>query len=230
MSTAKSDHSAAALFKSDPQLKDVDAAKWNKLASDAKIEKVKTALEAKTFKCTVVNNSAEALKTLVALIPEGASISTGGSTTLTEIGFTDYAKKETKWNNFHSKALEEKDQTKSWALRVRGYSADYFISSVCAISENGDLVVCDASGTRVGGFLGGAKNLIVVVGSNKFVPTYKDAIDRMEEYCLPVESARARVAYGIQGSQIAFVASIKSANPFGSPHIHVIVVKEKLGY
>ena len=37
-------------------------------------------------------------------------------------------------------------------------------------------VVADASGTRVGGFASSAKNVILVVGSNKVVSTHDAAV------------------------------------------------------
>ncbi len=37
-------------------------------------------------------------------------------------------------------------------------------------------VIADATGSRVGGFSHSAKNVIVVAGSNKIVPTHDDAV------------------------------------------------------
>lgn len=51
--------------------------------------------------------------------------------------------------------------------------------------------------------------VIVVVGANKIVPTYADAVKRTEEYCLPLESARVRVAYAAMGVKAS------SINNFG---------------
>lgn len=76
-------------------------------------------------------------------------------------------------------------------MRRQGLGADVFITSVSALTKEGELYAVDLTGTRTGGFLG-AKNLIVVVGSNKIVADHAEAVKRTREFCLPVESARVR--------------------------------------
>lgn len=63
----------------------------------------------------------------------------------------------------------------------------------------------DATGSRVGPFSFSADNVVIVIGSNKITPTQAEAVARAKNYQLPMESARARVAYaamGVQGSAI----------------------------
>jgi len=205
--------------------------KWNRAVSNDRIEKAKKAFEEKKIKVSVVGNKQDALKALIGLIPDGASIMNAGSTTLQEIGFTEYAKHATQWNNLHAKILAEKDQAKASKLRNEAMLADYFLSSVSAITEAGDLLACDFTGTRVGAFAQAAGHLVLVVGSQKIVPTLEDAFQRQAEYCLPLESARSRVVYKVPGSAINHVAVISGPNPWGIPdRINVIIVKETLGF
>lgn len=56
--------------------------KYSKVADDATIETVKAALEKKNHKVTVVASKEEALKAVIALVPEGASVHNTSSTTL----------------------------------------------------------------------------------------------------------------------------------------------------
>jgi len=226
----KQDLSSKALYHSDEKLKDLKFDKYSHPASNEAIEATKKALEGKTHKVTVVDTKEEALKTLVSLIPEGASIYNAGSTTLGEIGFIEFAKKETKWNNVHAKLLSEQDPAKKATLQSQSYNVDYFLSSVSALAQTGEFVAADLTGTRVGGFLP-SKNLLLVVGSNKIVATKDDAIRRLEEYVLPLESARVRVVYKLPASAANNVLVINSANPWGAPgRVHVILVKEALGF
>jgi hypothetical protein len=217
------------LVQGEPDLLKLDQ-KFSRPASDAQIEKTKKSLEAKSHKVTVVNTASEAVALLKNQIPEGATVYNAGSTTLSEIGFLDVLKTETKWKNLHAEILAEKDQAKAGELRRVAMGADYFLSSVSALSEEGDLVVADASGTRVGGFAFSAKNVLVVTGSNKIVPTHDDAVARTKEYVFPIESARARKAYGLPGSMLNFVLSINSGSPFAPGRIHIVIVKEALGF
>ena len=135
------------------------------------------------------------------------------------------------WKNLHEEILAEKDQAKAAVLRRESMTADYFLSSVTAVTEEGDITVCDLTGSRVGAFNYAAGNLLIVIGSNKIVPTYDDAVKRTYDYCLPIESARVRIAYKVPASSINNFVAIRGPNPWGAPgRIHVVIVKESLGF
>jgi len=226
-----SDLSAAGLFKSDPQLKNIKYDKYHTTASENSINKTKKSLEEKGHKVTVVSNKDEALATIKKLIPKGASVMNGGSTTLSEIGYIDYLKTQKEWRNIHGEILAETDPAKQdEKRRTLGMSADYFLSSVTAIAETGEITVCDLTGSRTGGFTYSAGNVLVVAGTNKIVPTYHDAVIRTEEYCLPIESARVRIAYKFPASAITNFLALKQSSPMSKNRIHVLLIKESLGY
>jgi len=230
------DLSAKGLLASDEKLHPLKAVfdHYFKPSSDEAVVRAAHALEKNTHKVTIVNNRKDVVDVIAHYIPKGASVYNAGSTTLFETGVTELLKTHTEWNNLHKAILEEKDQQKAAELRRHAMGADYFLSSAAAISETGEIVVCDATTTRTGGFLT-ATNVVVVVGANKIVPTYADAIKRTEEFALPWESARSRVAYkayGVQGSAVNNLLAIKGGNPFGKKErFHVIIVKgDALGF
>jgi len=199
------------------------------------VKKTKAAIESKGHKATVVKDRAEALEAIKKLIPKGSSVLNGGSTTLGEIGFVDYLKGETPWNNLHTPILAEKDMGKQSELRRKAITAaDYYLSSVSAVTVTGEFIACDLTGTRVGSFTHAASNVVLVVGSNKIVQDLEAARARQRDYCLPLESARVRIAYaamGVKASQINNSLEITSGNPFAPPgRYHVILVNESLGY
>ena len=138
------------LFEIDEQLKKVDR-KWGNEATESSIENTKKALLEKKHHVDIVSSESEAMELLKKLIPSGASIYTAGSTTLSQIGFVDYLKGETPYVNLKAAVFQEKDPQKQPALYRKGMTADYFISSVDAVSEQGTFAVSDATGTRVGG-------------------------------------------------------------------------------
>jgi len=221
---------AAVLFKSDPQLGSVDVNKWNPKVTDEQLARTKKALEGKGHKVTVVANGDEALEAIKSSIPAGSKVHNGASITLTEIGFTDYFKKQTAWVNLHAQILAESDPAKQGELRRAANVCDYFLSSVTAVSEDGVLTVADLTGTRVGPFTHSAAHVIAVAGSNKIVANEEAAKARTEQYCLAVESARVRVAYKIPNSNITNYVAIKQAAPWSAPRFHVILIKEHFGY
>jgi len=176
---------------------------------------------------------------LTSLDVKDKSIYLAGSTTLQEVGFVtwlqekkDYAKRNIKAEVVA--AQSSGDQAKAGALMREGQSADVFFSSVSAIAETGEIHVVCASGTRTGGFVHSAGRLVIVVGSNKIAPDYASALKRTREYALPLESARARIAYaswGVKQSQITFEATLHGENPFaGQSRVHVILIKEAVGF
>ncbi|KAF9977068.1 hypothetical protein BGZ73_007040 [Actinomortierella ambigua] len=226
-------HTLAALLKSDKQLAASGLADspYAKAASEERVQAAKAGLEAKGHKVHLVQNKDEAFSTLKSLIPKGASVNNAHSTTLEEIGFITYLKGETEWDNVHGTILAEKDPAKQAELRrTKGSTVDYYLTSMAAITENGELAHGDLSGSKVGGVAFGAGNVIVIAGSNKIVKDLDEAKKRTQEFALAVESARARDAYGVPASALVHYEVIASANPFNPSRIQVVLVKEALGF
>jgi L-lactate utilization protein LutB len=65
---------------------------WTEIPSEEIVRKTIEALKGRGVNVEFLKNRAEALKRLTELIPPGAELSTGASTTLEEIGFTDLLK------------------------------------------------------------------------------------------------------------------------------------------
>ncbi|KAF9175461.1 hypothetical protein BGX21_007564 [Mortierella sp. AD011] len=224
-------HTFAALAKSDAQLAPLADHPYTKAASEERVEAAKASLEASGFKVHVVSSRDEAFETLKSLIPAGASVNNAHSTSLEEVGFITYLKGETEWDNVHAKILAEKDYAKQGELRrTIGSTVDYYLTSVSAVTETGALVHGDLSGSKVGGVAFGAKNVIVLVGSNKIVKDEDEAYKRTHEFALAAESARARDAYGVPASAVVHYEVIKKANPFNPSRIQVVLVKGALGF
>jgi len=235
------DLSAVGLLASDPQL---EGLKTNKLtekfgvkASPPAIEKAAAALTAKTHKVTIVQDKAAALALLVSLADSKKTYSQGGSTTLIEVGWIEWVKDhpEAFGHNFKADAaaaMGKGDWGTAGVANKLGLSADIFFTSADAITEDGNIFAVDQTGTRTGAFAHTAGSLIVVVGANKIVSDDATARRRIEEWCLPLESARSRIAFaflGIKASKIANVVEVRSGNPFGAPQrIHVIIVKDEV--
>jgi L-lactate utilization protein LutC len=230
------DFSAAGLWNSErKQLvsEGVNYDKYSKAASEEQIAKVKKALEAKHHKCTVVSTAEEAVKVLGDLIPQNVSIGFGYSTTHNEIGFTDYIKTRTDLNNYRVKALEldaKKDHAGAAEQRRLSQSADVFVCSVSAVTEEGEMLTGDASGSRLGGISCAAKNVIIIVGSNKIVKNMDGAWDRLYKYCLPIESRRAHYVFGVEKSAVNNTCVVNAGNPWNSGRIHVVLLKGAYGF
>ncbi len=206
----------------------VDPKKWNTLPSPDSVARTASAIEQRAIHVIVVENAGEALAQIKTLIPKDAEVMSGSSTTLIEIGFEDFvAEGASGWRSIREKITEENNEVRRNEIRRRSVAAEYFVSSANAIAMTGEIVGCDASGSRVGAWPYAARRLILVVGINKIVPTLSDALDRVREYAFPLENARALRAYGTPSMIGKCVILAGERNP---DRVTVILVNEVLGY
>jgi len=207
-------------------------AKWMQLASDDSLKATVKALEAYGNKVSVVNTKAEACKIISELAADKETISSGGSTTLAEIGFAELLKTQTKWRDFKAEslaAIAKNDMKAALEARRLGLGADWFFTSCGAISEKGDMIWGSATGTRLSPTA--CKNLVVVAGTNKIVKTYEDCVARLYEWQWPIESARARLQMKVPASSLNEVGSFRGGPMLRMPgRMHVVLVKEVLGF
>ena len=68
----------------------VDPAVWNKIPSEKVIERTKKEVENRGIKVIMAENGDTALSILKDLIPPGAEVMNGSSTTLIEIGYEEF--------------------------------------------------------------------------------------------------------------------------------------------
>ena len=182
----------------------------------------------RNFAVEIAKDKQEALSLLQDSIPSGAEVMTASSTTLKEIGFADYlASKESKLVSLQAKINQEDDEGKRQDMRRKSVTADYFISSVNAVTQDGILVAVDATGSRTGAMPFAAKKLILVIGAQKISQDLNEAMQRVREHVFPLENARAMKAYGSGSMFGKWVIIEKEANP---SRIKVILVEEALGF
>ncbi|KAG0205844.1 hypothetical protein BGX33_007716 [Mortierella sp. NVP41] len=213
----------------EPELNALADSKYRNPASDEKIEKTKAALEARGFKVHVVENKDQAFQKVVELIPAGSTVNTAHSTTLEEIGLTNYLiDGKHSWENIRGTIIAEKDPAKQAVLRRKlGTTVDYFLTSMTAVTETGEIAHGDQTGTKVGGVAHGAGNVIVVAGANKIVKDEAEAWTRTKEFCLPFVSAYSRRAFKIKE---AFITNYEVLRATQNGRIQVVLVKDVLGF
>lgn len=204
--------------------------KFDELREMDVVERTAKAIRGRGIEVVIVNSGQEALAKIKELIPAGASIMNGSSTTLKEIGYTEYLKsnKHT-WNNLQGAIAAETDPAKQAELRKQSIFADYFLGSVHAIAETGELVIASASGSQLPAFTYTSQNLIWVAGTQKIVPTVADGIQRIREYIFPLENERMKTV-GYPGSIIAKLLIIEQEAAMMGRKVRLILVNEKLGF
>ena len=130
----------------------------------------------------------EAVEKITGMIPEGSSVTWGGSMTIRDMGLT--------------RALHNKEGLDIWdrdlapdreaaqEIYRRAFYADYYLSSVNAMSEDGEIVNIDGNGNRVASSLYGHKKVWFIVGRNKLAPTYEEALWRARNIAAPKNAQR----------------------------------------
>jgi L-lactate utilization protein LutB len=205
-----------------------DARTWNSLPSPEIVRQTMKSVEERGITVIPAADGDAALAALMNLIPPGAEIMTGSSTTLIEIGFDEYiGSGKSGWKSLHAAVTSENDDKKRAELRRKSVTAEYFVSGANAISRTGEIVACDASGSRVGAWPFAAGHLVLVVGINKIAPSLELALQRVFQYAFRLENARAQRAYGTPSSIGKCVILAREKIP---GRVTLILVSEALGY
>jgi hypothetical protein len=200
------------------------------LATSTSVETTITALKSHHYDAMVVQTKEEALKKIKELIPAGVSVMNGASKTLEQIGYIDYLKEgKHGWRNLHADILAETDPVKQGVLRKQSVLSDYYLGSVHALTETGEMVFASNSGSQLPHLAFTSPNIILVVGAQKITPTLTDALNRVEEVVIPLEDERMKGVYGF-GTMYAKTLILRKENPAIGRSIKVIIVNEPLGF
>lgn len=145
------------------------------------------ALQKNNMEVFFLETKEETVPLLRTLIHEGASVSLGSSVTLKQCGVFDEVHTDRyrlidryTWNN----------KEEEMELMRQGLLADVQLMSTNAITEDGLLYNVDCRSSRVAGLLFGPKQVIVIAGVNKIVPSLGDAILRVKTIAAPQNSKR----------------------------------------
>ena len=179
----------------------------------------------------ILATKADALSRIREIIPAGASVSTGASVTLREIGFEDLLKSGNHpWRNFKAEIAAEKDPLRQEALRKQSTLADFFLGSVHAIAASGELVIASMTGSQLAPYAFSSSHIVWVVGAQKLTPDLDGAIRRVREYVYPHEDARMRASTGGKmGSMIGKLLIFEQEAAFLNRSLNLLLVKERVG-
>jgi hypothetical protein len=163
---------------------------WEQWFREKQVERTINALKKNNFEAIFVSDSKASLEEVMKRIPDGAMVGIGGSVTLSQIGLLDALK------NRKVILIMPFQQARSEEERLelirKSFSADVFLSSTNAVTEDGKLFNVDASGNRVGSMFVGPKKVIVVSGVNKIVKDIDAAEKRVREWTAPQNAKRLK--------------------------------------
>ena len=201
--------------------------------NDLLAEQIIKGLETRNMTGYYAKNKEEALKMALDLIPEGSRVAKGGSMSVVEIGLED-AVKNGNYEYCDRAAMKDKREAELFA-----YSADVYLGSVNAITEDGVLVNIDGNSNRVSAYAYGPEKLVLIVGLNKVASDADAAMKRARNEAATINAQR----FGLSTpcSKTGRCMDCKSPDNICcqflitrfSKHkdrIHVILVNENLGF
>ena len=152
------------------------------------VDRTRKALESNGFESQFVPDGESAVIAVMDMIPDGATVGIGGSTTLNQIGFFEAAKaRGMKLLNPFVQGITPEERN---AVTRKIFSCDYFLCSTNAITEEGQLYNIDATGNRVGAMFFGPRKTVVVCGINKIVKDMEEARKRVWNQASPMNAKR----------------------------------------
>lgn len=193
-------------------------------------------LERRNIEACYCASASDAVNKVQGMIPEGSSISWGGSMTIRDMGLTKALHDAGHYNLFDRDLAKDRDEAQE--IYRKAFFADFYLSSVNAISEDGVMVNIDGNGNRVAAITFGPKRVILVVGMNKVAQDIDAAVARARSTASPINAARFDIKTPCQVDGIChncnspesicnFFQFIRNSRP---GRISVVLVGEELGY
>lgn len=203
-------------------------------------------LEKNNMKPYFVETKEDVIPLIKTLIADGESISHGGSETLKEIGAVEMIKTGN-YDYIDRSGLEGEELRQSY---IRAFGCDTYLTSVNAVTENGELYNVDGNSNRVACIVYGPRQVIAVVGINKIVKDINAAVERVKTTAAPPNTKRLNcqtpcavtgecislnkenpmICDGCESPQRICCNYVISAKQRHKDRIKVIIVNESLGY
>ncbi len=194
-------------------------------------------LQKRHFEAFYCQTAEEAKQRVNELIEDGKSVTWGGTMTVRDMGIPEMLKQRGTvdvWDRDLVTTPEEKEE-----MYRRAFTADYYLSSANAISEDGVIVNIDGNGNRVAAITWGPKHVIFVVGMNKVAQDAEAALKRARSTASPINAARFDIKTPCQTdgqchncnspqSICNYIHFLRNSSKPG--RIIVVLVGENLGY
>ena len=195
------------------------------------------AMQRRHFDAYYCATASEAKAKVNELIPEGASVTWGGTMTVRDMDIPKMLQERGTlkvWDRDKVETPEEKQE-----MYLRDFQADYYLSSANAITEDGIIVNIDGNGNRVAAITWGPQHVIFVVGMNKVAQDPEAALKRARSTAAPINAARFDIQTPCQldgqchncnspQSICNYIHFLRNSSKPG--RIIVILVGENLGY
>jgi hypothetical protein len=201
---------------------------FNVIPAAEVVSQSQQALTQNGFNVLLVENGAAAKAKVLEILPEKAEVMTMTSVTLDTLGISEEINKSAKYTSVKTKLMAMDRKTQSLEMQKMGAAPEWAIGSVHAITAGGEVYIASRTGSQLPAYAYGASHVIWMVGTQKLVADNKSALQRIYEYCLPLEAERARQAYGVSGSAVVKILRVNKEEV--ANRTTIILVNEVLGF
>ncbi|MCR5098379.1 MAG: lactate utilization protein [Lachnospiraceae bacterium] len=147
-------------------------------------KKIIKCLESRNITGYYAPNAEQAKKLALSLIPKGSKVTNGGVMSAHEIGLIS-ALQEGDYDYVDRDTAEDKQ-----AAALAAYTADFFLTSANAITEDGIIINIDGNSNRISAIAFGPKKVIFIVGMNKVARDEAAAMSRARNVAAPINAQR----------------------------------------
>lgn len=137
------------------------------------------------FYCPTGEN---AVRKVLELIADGSVVTWGGSMTVRDLGIPDMLRSRGTLEVLDRDLVEKPEEVQN--VYLRAFTADVYLTSANAISEDGVIVNIDGNGNRVAAITWGPKKVIFIIGLNKVAQTTEAALARARGTASPINTQR----------------------------------------
>jgi len=155
---------------------------------DKQVERTMEALKKNNMGAYYVKDHDALHKLLGELILEGQTVSFGGAMTLFETNTLDWIRNQS--FNLLDRYADGLTPDDIKQMYRDAFSADTYLTSTNAITEDGELYNVDGRGNRVAAMIYGPEQVIVITGTNKIVRNHDEAIQRNRRVAAPANVKR----------------------------------------
>ena len=198
-------------------------------------EKVKENLISLGYEVSEFETSAKANEYLSEKIV-GKKVGIGGSMTVKEMGLYEKLKEK---NDVSWHLIPDEGYTAMETIS-RANGAEIYISSVNALSENGEIINIDGTCNRISATLYGASKVYLIIGKNKLAKDYDSALYRARNVAAPMNArrlnkktpcaAKADKCYNCKSPErICRALTVFWTRPRGAEY-EIVLINENLGY
>jgi L-lactate utilization protein LutC len=201
---------------------------YSKASSEERIQKSVESLRKNGFQVQVVDNPEEARKLVESLLPLDKNVFTASSLTVKLSGLDEAINGAGSKYKSLRQEIGKLDRATQFREQIKmGAAPDVVVGSVHAITESGQVFIASASGSQLGPYSAGAEKVIWVVGSQKLVKDFNDAMRRLELYSYPLEDARMHEAMKMPSALAKILIVNKELFPGRST---IVIVREAVGF